>query len=443
MAESTVAVMIACSRCGRAVDAKPSKDGGAKLPRGWKRHRDAVWCDRCWRDEYVLRSVEMAIAEPIGESWDAIGDRLRRAWRAATAASNVATQALQREDVVRVAEHEKLPPMPKMYRYQEIRQRVPECDPSSVTAIDHAIEGRWRQHRLASLWFRSESAPSYRYPQPHPIVRKAWRMSEGKGGELYFEARIMGQPTTLRLREAGKSGRHDDRYRTRMLRMVMRGDLLAGEASIIGRRRPMGGGSSHRPGVSAASKAPVSPRLRIAVWCPREPLRETSGAMLVRTGGGAMLTWRVGSGHPMTYHAAQAGRWCATHARRVQEMADDLKLEVRKPWQVREALAGMPGAGTRYHDMLAKLDEWSRKHRDRMDSLCHMAAAHVVGHAQRRRVAEIEYDDTDRSYIVDDFPWAKLRLLIEQKAHAKRIAFRSSARVVAPPQESLDVEVGQ
>ena len=58
----------------------------------------------------------------------------------------------------------------------------------------------------------------------------------------------------------------------------------------------------------------------------------------------------------------------------------------------------------------------------RMSSATHEIAAMLIGYAQRRKFAVIQYDDSDRSFS-EGMPWAELQRKIAEKADAAGIAF--------------------
>jgi hypothetical protein len=69
----------------------------------------------------------------------------------------------------------KLPPQPKTYLYPEATVRFPSIPATTVTAIDHAISGKYRAARYKLIWTGEVSLPTYRYPAPAVIPSHAWR----------------------------------------------------------------------------------------------------------------------------------------------------------------------------------------------------------------------------------------------------------------------------
>jgi hypothetical protein len=58
-----------CSFCRR-------RARGEQLPRAWKIFGRAVFCPQCRRRRYRLRSITMAVAEPIGAGWEELHSAL-------------------------------------------------------------------------------------------------------------------------------------------------------------------------------------------------------------------------------------------------------------------------------------------------------------------------------------------------------------------------------
>lgn len=44
-----------CATCAKTVEAKTDR-----VPRGWTRHQDKLWCPACWGKAYVIRAVTIS-----------------------------------------------------------------------------------------------------------------------------------------------------------------------------------------------------------------------------------------------------------------------------------------------------------------------------------------------------------------------------------------------
>jgi hypothetical protein len=48
-----------CSTC-KTERASPTE----RIPRGWKRHDEKIWCDQCWKKSFVLRAITLPVTKP-------------------------------------------------------------------------------------------------------------------------------------------------------------------------------------------------------------------------------------------------------------------------------------------------------------------------------------------------------------------------------------------
>ncbi|HLS33634.1 MAG TPA: hypothetical protein VK039_08590, partial [Brevibacterium sp.] len=135
MSIKTETIEIRCDRCSRERQARPTKSGEPRLPGGWKRHQDAVWCDACWRRSFALRAITLPVAVPLGAEWKDLRAALRECWGSATQLANWAVTELAKADVVRTPDLEKLPPMPRVYLYPGAREILPEMDTGSIVSL--------------------------------------------------------------------------------------------------------------------------------------------------------------------------------------------------------------------------------------------------------------------------------------------------------------------
>lgn len=357
----------------------------------------------------MLRAVSTPIAGPVDGTWEELRPALAECWRGSTRLSNWAASELYKADVVRTPDMDRLPKFPGFYLYPGARALCPDVDTSSVVAILHAVEGKYRKSRLDLIWRNAISLPNFRYPVPYPIHNQSWNATVGPGGEPLISARIGGRRWTLRLR-AG------DQFRRQLVahRQIATGVALAGELAIYA--VPENGGD-HRPAVGV--RHPGGGRSRTArvmakmvAWFPRVEPGVRSGTLHVRTAPESFWTYHVGLDGEIKYlHADNVRRWIAEHRRRVFRMADDLKHEKRWPKAVRMRMVESHEASI-------------RKMHNRLDSFCHESAAMLAGFARRAGVATVMYDDSDKSYAPEEkFPWYKLRTMLAYKLDAFGIEF--------------------
>lgn len=381
---------IACGRCGREVQTRPTAKGLARLPRGWRRHQETVWCDACWRGAFVLRAITLPVAGPVEGEWKELQSALDACWRNATTVANWAVQELLRNDIVRTPDLTKLPPMPAVYLYPGARAVAPEMDTQSVTSVLRAVESRYRALRMAVIWQRRAAPPTYRYPAPYPVPAVGWSVRETDGGALVLSVRLDGERREIRLRTGPRFVRQREAVRS-----LIAGESLAGEMSL------------YRRGSDVLAK--------LVLWMPRERDRipKGGGTLYVRTGGDALWTYHVDQGEPRHLFADHVRRWIASYERRMGRLAEDTKAE-KRPTKRR----GRGIAETR--------DAWGRKQRARLDSHTHEASAMLAGYAARQRVSTVVYDDTDHGYL-PRYPWAALRIKLAYKLEGAGIRLELAA----------------
>lgn len=368
---------IICAHCSVRRKAKPAKDGGAKLPLGWKRRDGESICGECWRKAYILRALTFPIAEPLLGSWKELDSALREMWAQTTAASNwIITQCYVR-DVRRKDEYAKLPAMPPLYLYPELRILFPALPPQSIVSLEQAMQRKYRAKRYEILWTSSSSLPNMRYPQPFPLHNQSWSVAFDDQNRPVLTARIGDKRWDLRL----KSGARYWRQIAGLRRMEQRGELAiyrAHDGAIL---------------------------CKLVGWLRREPSTERSSTLSVRTADDGLLiaidqkenrVWAENMGH--------LPGLIAQHAKRMYRFGQDQKAEQR------------PVASFAH-----RREQLSRKHAMRMNSVVQEAAAHLANFARRRRIATVLYDDSKRW--LDLFPYFALEERIKANLDERGIAF--------------------
>jgi len=127
-----------CVKCAREHQAT-----GKRLPHGWKRWREELYCGDCWGSLFVLRAISVPIAEPLDTDWKGLRTALRLMWRQTTQASNWIITELWARDVRRRPGDEKMPAMPATYLYPEIRVRFPDLPPPTVASLEQAVTRKY------------------------------------------------------------------------------------------------------------------------------------------------------------------------------------------------------------------------------------------------------------------------------------------------------------
>ncbi len=408
-----------CSDCSKEKYTKPTVKGSPRLPSGWKRRDDEVYCNHCWRKRYIIRAVTIPVAGPVGREWSDLRTALAECWQQSTELANWAVTELAKADVVRTAADKRLPPMPHVYLYPAARGRVPKMDSMSVVAVLHAVEQRYRKSRLDVVW-RSEAAlPRYRYPVPYPIHQKGWRPRRGQNGEALIDLRLASEPFTLRLR-----GGHEYRRQLGAFAEIVSGDAVQCELALY-RQRASGG--DHRPGVedrdtTRSQRVHYRVMCKLVAWLPRQESNRTrTGTLLLRTAPDSFWIAEVNSRDPWVIYADHVRRWVAQHRRALDRLAQDSKQSNHLPEQMRRQIADR-------REMIVE------RHRRRTETWCHQAAAMVASYANRLGLTDVRYDDTIRSY-VSEFPWYRLRAMLQTKLDELGMTIITNAESAETPDD--------
>lgn len=386
-----------CSGCSA------EKDAGARLPRRWKRIGSSVLCGVCVEARYVLRAVTAPVASV--DDWPAFRAALKEAWRLSTRASNLVMTELFRADqpAIDAAREagDKMPRFTPLYLYPLIRARFPEIDSRSATALIQYVTAKYMATRRNVCWTCAASLPNFRYPTSMPVSAQALKVYFDDADRPMVSIRLGEAQWELRLRGGPKFARQ----RIQLRELANSPDL-------------MGAGSVYQGGpLGRDVMVKVAGRFAKRVGAGRE------GVLRVHSMAGSMIqAVNVKDAKLWTFHGDELKRLVLERRRRVQRLADDAKFE-RQPIAV----------DARQHAAEVSL------YHGRAKALTHQLAASIVGYVERRRFAEIEYDDSDRSFCAD-LPWYDLRLKIEQKAAAAGLVFRSIATSDATPEEAASLE---
>lgn len=384
-----------CLACNKEV--MPTQGKKERLPPGWKRKEEAIYCKGCWRSRYKLRAITFPVAGPVDASWEELRAALSTAWAQSTGLSNWATTELAKADVTRKPGDAKMPAVPKVYLYPEARRQYPEMPPQSVTAVLHAVEAKYREKRYEIVWTHAASLPSYRYPVPFPVHNQGWKgewqETTGTDGQTCrvptVSFRIGDKRWTVRLR----GGPHFHRQK-QAFEQIVSGEAVQGELAVY---RQRANGNDNRIGMKdrePGGRANVSYRImvKLVAWMPRGEQRTgLRGKLLLRRSSAHYWIAEVVGREPWILNADHVRRWCAQHRKYVRRMAEDLKQEKRWPAKMRA-------------QMQDALDRKTTKYKRRMQSWCHQASAALAQFARRQGVERVVYDDADRGYL-ESFQW--------------------------------------
>ena len=365
----------ACSSCGTRSEIQ-------RMPKGWKRAGELVFCGSCWRRDYILRAVVIPIASPLDDSWSDLRSNLRTMWIRTTQAANWMMTQMYSRDVHRTGQEvKKMPPVPYLYLYPEARELFPELPPTTVAGLEHTIQRRYRAARFDVIWVNKAALPTFRYPVPFTVPSQRWSGSLTDGVPV-VSVRIADRRYKLRL----KGGPQFYRQR-KAFEQIVTGAAVAGELAIYERG--------------------TSVLVKMVAWFPRILGKGTrNGTLTVRTTTMSLLVAVNSKDERLwIYNGDHLRRWSAEHRRALQRWSEDTKAENRP----RPTFA-------------QRRERAAQKFRDRMNSATHEIAAQLAAYAYRRGFATVVYDGREHGFCVD-LPWYRLRNLISDKLAAYGIEF--------------------
>jgi hypothetical protein len=303
-------------------------------------------------------------------------------------------------DVRRKPDEQKMPPMPRVYLYPELRTEFPGLSSNAVASLEQACQRKYRAMRYQIVWTASAALPTYRYPTPYPIPAQAWTIAIEQERPIVSLALPHGDEKRMRVRLKGGP---QFRRQTGQIKSIVAGEAVRGEAAVY--------------------QAGDALMVKLVAWLPRDmQAKERAGQLTVRTAKNCLLVavnakdealWR--------YNGDHLRRWIAEHRKQLQRWSEDAKYENRPVPTFAERRAAA-----------------ARKFRHRMNSATHEIAAQLAGYAARRRFAAVAYDDTERSYV--DLQWFRLRAMIEEKLNERGIEFIASGPAEAKTGEPLAKE---
>lgn len=377
-----------------------SKRDTARLPRGWHRKGEQVYCTACWGRDYILRAVTMVVASPLDCTWEELYAELRKLWRSSTAMANWTMTRLRSADPAMPMPSEngrKLPPWKPPYLYPEARKLWPEHPSQSVISVLQSAQRKYNASRFDVVWRHAAALPTFRYPMPYPVHNQGWSASydtfSGKNGEAKCPTvafRIMEKRVRLRLRGGQEFGRQLGQFAA-----IASGEAVTGELSIYPMVRR---GTANRGSGEQAARTRLM--VKMVAWLPKPATtRERKGEAVLSTDETALLVLKTPDGE-WTLHADLAARWQREHARNLQHFSDDTKYEQRRTRRRRRMMA-------RGRDYLVQ------KHHRRIGTFLQQAAAWTAGKAARANVENVKMDLDPRGRF-GSFPWHQLTTLIKQ-----------------------------
>lgn len=402
-----------------------------RLPRGWKTHKEATYCDKCWRQKYTLRAISIPVLRPLGEGvgWPQFRSDLAKAWADSTACANWLSSEYYARDVRRDSITKKMPPMPAVYLYPEATKRFPELPTQAVAGMCQSVGLKYRSKRYDIVWTSAATNSNFRYPYPAAFPGQAWTPSyqpAGKdGGDLIpcvSVALRRGSRYLIQLRGGREFARQ-----LRDFKALVSGGCVHGDITFYRQRV---NGNDNRNGVggrdSGDQKANFRVMCKMVGWFPKIAPTEATGVLRVRSDVDAMLVALNEKDERLWWlNADQVKRWTTEHRRNLQRWAEDQKHELRPnaPFQSRRESA-------------------ANKFRNRISTWIKQSVAQVCGLAHRRRYAEVIYDDSERRNS-PEFAWAELKSRLSIKCNEIGVKFTSSDEVETDSVDSARKVINQ
>lgn len=400
-----------CNFCDREHATKITKAGNERLPRGWKRHCERIYCGNCWGERFVLRAVTFPVVGPVGNTWEEFRDALRECWQQSTRLVNWTMTELYKRDVRRAPGDAKMPSMPSCYLYPEAREHLPELVPQTVVSILNATERKYRSQRYEIVWTGARSLANARFPQPYPVHNQSWSPKFSDDNSPLVSLRLSGGRWTLQLR-GGKN------YRRQLaaFRKMVSGDAVRGELALY---RQRANSSDHRNGTEGrenSNRQHYRVMAKLVAWLPKtvraKPEKEKT--LVVRTDKDCFLYAVIeGREKPWVLNADQVVRWQREHQRRRSRLSEDTKREKRMPKKTRERAVG---SGTRR----------AAKYRRRIQTFAHEASAQLANFADRSGATSVKYHDSVTDYL-PEFPWYEFRDKLRYKLDERNIEFEHAS----------------
>jgi hypothetical protein len=368
-----------CSNCRKQQKAKAAKTGDFKLPQRWKRREKdkQIFCTECWKKLYLLRALTFVVIKPLNGSWKELEQSLKVMWAQSTAAANWMMTECYVQDIRRKKEDEKMPLMPRIYLYPQARSLFPDLPPQTIVSLEQAIQRKYRAKRYEVIWTNAATLPNMRYPQPFPLHNQSWSFTFDKQSPI-VSCRIGSTRWQLLL----KSGSRYHRQISGLKRMEEQGELAIYKG--------------HDGTVYC----------KLVGWLSRKETSVKENALIVRTGKDHLLSALDTSDNRIWIeNCDQLPFLVSDYRRRVQRLSEDQKAEQRPVpsfVDVRERIV--------------------RQQRHYLKSTIQGVAAHLANFAERRRFAEIIYDDSQRW--LSSFPYFELEERIKLDLDERGIVFK-------------------
>lgn len=435
-------------RCGTEAETASNKK-----PRGWQgKGADAI-CPKCRKRHFEIRAVRFSVAEIAGitgEAKTAFYAELKRHHHLVTIAANALLEECRRADVYATEEtfegklpKFKIPPSPNgSWAYRIVRKTCPSLNSGCAASLSQSVVASYVKQRQWGRWTYTRNALSFKYPCPLVI----------RAQEAQYSVRIVqvplirdGQPVADKA--TGKPVTQpamfislplgDTRYDFRLwkepgydpnfeaFKHLVAGDyelraVEIGWARIKNRAdtdSPTGMIQNYRDG--AKNKRSKKLQLKLVIQRPKAaPRSDASGTMVVRTDRDSFILASVSAGR----------LWRLTEDRLKRHVASVKVLHERIDRYRRErlALSDDKKFRRRKSELRKKIDARLKtkelNHANWLKNWIENAVAEITDYAVRSKVARVDYDDREKSFL-PSFQWYNFKQKLSDSLTNAGIAF--------------------
>lgn len=342
-----------------------------------------------------VRSVVLPVSVPLGAdptgapwTWQSFNAALLPAFRLSTDLANWCVRRLFVLDDPAIA---KTPDaVKKWYGYKDAGEHYPDKAKwsgamASLNIVTRTAQRKYVQQRFDVMVRHDSSLLTYRFPQPFPVHNACWQTDYADGGFPTVRLALPGVgQVELRLKRDGGF-----RRQLAMFRQLHDGTAKKSEAALYRDRKEQ-------------------LLLKMVGHFPRHDRGGADNVCFLHTDPNALLVAEINgrsvtvtNGDHLKRAHAVVRETADRHRRFLQRVGEDKKREVRMDPRQRGNLN-------------RKVDERCAKQRARIDTAVKQIAAQVARFCERQRVGLVAYDDANKDFLPDGFPWHALKTRICQ-----------------------------
>lgn len=337
---------------------------------------------------FVIRSVTLPVGVPDGRSWDELNAALNNCFRLST---DLANWCVHRLFCIDTPGEAKTPDGVKnWYGYGDAGHHYKPWGEwagamASAQCVIRGVQRKYIQDRFGVMVRHIQKCLTYRYPYPFPVHNQSWRASYADGGFPVVSVSLPGHGSfDLRLKRRADFGRQLAMFKQLVpVSNGGTGSAVKGEAAL------------YRNGKGDLL-------VKLVGKFPKRESEKREHACFLHTDPNALLVAEIDGRSPWILNADHLKRWQATHRTYRQRASEDSKREKRMDRRQRQSL-------NKSRDLRCD------KHNHRLDTAVHQLSAQVARFCARQGVATVAYDDANKEYIPDGFPWHMLKERLRYK----------------------------